>query len=130
VSEIFNGINTLNLRNEGDHITIHPRKNPILFKKLLNNFANICPNNLPSRMKENTTKTIRTRGTITIKNKNNILDFQIIQTFNQHNIILRRNHGRNVNTNNVSIRIRINIDVFVKFQNMILNELRILSNNI
>ena len=81
-SEIFNGINTLNLRNERNHITIHPRRNPILFKKLLNNFANICLNNLPTRMIENTTKTIRTRSIVTIKIKNNILDFQITRTFN------------------------------------------------
>ena len=61
---IFNGFNTLNLRNKRYHITVHFRKNPILFKKLLNSFANICLNNFPTRMIENTTKAIRTRSIV------------------------------------------------------------------
>ena len=73
---IFNGFNILDLRNKRYHITVHSRENPILFKKLLNNIANICSNNFPTRVIKNTTKTIRTRNTITIKVKNNILDFQ------------------------------------------------------
>ena len=72
----FNGVNTLNLRNKRYHITVHSRENPVLFKKLLNNIPNIYPNNVPTRIIENTTKTIRTRSTITIKIKNNSLDFQ------------------------------------------------------
>ena len=73
---IFNGVSTLNLRNKRYHIIVHSRGNPVLFKKLLNNIANIYPNNVPARMIENTTKTIRTMNTITIKIKNNNLDFQ------------------------------------------------------
>ena len=88
---IFNGVNILNLRNKRYHITVHPRENPVLFKKLLNSIANIYPNNVSTRMIENTTKTIRTRSTITIKIKNNSLDFQKIRTFNQHHILRRGN---------------------------------------
>ena len=106
-------------------------------KKLLNNFANTCPNNHPTRMIENTPKTIWTRSTITNKIKNNIIDFQIIRAFNQHNILLKGNHSINTSTNkifhitsNVSIRIKINIEVYIKIQNMILNEPRILNNTI
>jgi len=63
---IFNVFNTLNLRNKRYNITVHSRENPVLFKILLDNIANICPNNFPTRMIENT---IKTRSTITIKVK-------------------------------------------------------------
>jgi len=53
-----------------------------LFKKLLNNIANICPNNVPARMIENTTKTIKTRSIITFKIENNSLDLQKVKIFN------------------------------------------------
>ena len=75
-SVIFNEVSTLNLRNKRYHIIVYSRENPVLFKNLLNNIANICPNNFPIRMIENTIKIIRTRSTITIKIKNYILDFQ------------------------------------------------------
>jgi len=90
-SVIFNGVSTLNPINKRYHITVHSKENPVLFKKLLNNITNICPNNVPARMTENTTKPIRIRSTITIKIKNNSLDFQKIRTFNQHHILLRGN---------------------------------------
>jgi len=48
----------LNLRNKRYHITVYSRENPILFKKLLNNIANICPNNVSTRMIKKTAKSL------------------------------------------------------------------------
>jgi len=36
---IFDGFNTLNLRNKRYHITVNSRENPVLLKKLLDNIA-------------------------------------------------------------------------------------------
>ena len=60
---IFNGVSTLNLMTKRYHIIVHSRENSILFKNLLNNIANICLNNFPTRMIENTTKIIKIRST-------------------------------------------------------------------
>ena len=126
--EIFYGFNTLSIRNKRNHLTVHSRKNPVLFKKLLNSFANIHPNNLPTRMIENITQAIRTRSTITIKIKNCIFYFKIIRAFNQQNILLKGNHLRDISTNklfyttsSMIIRMRLSIKIFIKIQNMILS---------